>query len=248
MIRQFAIALATSAALATGVLAEDVQQDQSRQQSQQDQAQQQNPSQQAGAQMGDSEVSDATSQNPDRAFAAVLISHARLQQQISQLVAQKATNPQVKQLAQEIVNDHQQFSQRIQQAAQQAGITIHPERLLPRDRAVLNYMEQLPVSTLERNYVFFEAGSNQTNLLFSQWAANNAQRPQIKQVAQEIATKLQQRSQTIQQLAQAEVSGGAQPAGGQMAPSGQQGGGSSGQQGGSSGGQQGGSSGGQQGY
>jgi hypothetical protein len=58
-------------------------------------------------------------------------------------------------------------------------------------------------------------------MLFSQWAAKNAQKPEIKQAAQDLASKLQQRNQTIQQLAQAEVSGGAMPAGERVGPGGQ---------------------------
>ncbi|MGE5610231.1 MAG: DUF4142 domain-containing protein [Bacillota bacterium] len=207
------ITFAAAAALATAALAEDPSQGSSQQQMQQGAGQ-------MSGQMS-TEQQEATSSNPDRAFAATAISHARLERQISELVAQKATNPQVKQYAQQVANDYQQLSQRVQQAAQQAGITVNPERMLPRDQAILNHMQQLPVSSLERNYVFHEVGANQTHQLYAQWASKNAQNPQIKQAAQEVATKLQQRGQTIQQLAQSEVSGGAQPAGGRMGPSGQ---------------------------
>jgi predicted outer membrane protein len=215
MIREFAIAFVTAAALATGVMAAD---DQSSGQSGQQGTIQQRAQQMRGEMTGQQ---DAMSANPDRAFAATAISHARLERQISDLVAQKATNPQVKQLAQEVSKDYQDVSQRVQQAAQKAGITVHPDRLLPRDQAILDHMQQLPVSVLERNYVFHEAGANQSHMLFSQWAAKNAQKPEIKQAAQDLASKLQQRNQTIQQLAQAEVSGGAMPAGERVGPGGQ---------------------------
>jgi putative membrane protein len=215
MIRKSMMTFAAAAALATGaiVLAEEPSQGSS----------QQGTMQQAAGQMGgmSTEQQEATSSNPDRAFAATAVSHARLEKQISDLVAQKATNPQIKQYAQQVSNDYQQLSQRVQQAAQKAGITVNPERMLPRDQAILNHMQQLPVSSLERNYVFHEVGANQTHQLYAQWASKNAQNPQIKEAAQEVATKLQQRGQTIQQLAQSEVSGGAQPAGGRMGPSGQ---------------------------
>lgn len=205
MLRESMIAFAAAAALACGVMAQDA-----------------NPSGQAqpsGSQMGSAGMTDAISTNPDRAFAAVLISHVRLQRQVSELVAQKATDPQVKQLAQQVVDDQAMFRERIQQAAQKEGITLHPDEMLPRDEAVLSHMKQLPVSRLEREYVFYEAGATRTHQLMCQWAANNAQKPQIKQVAKEIADKLQQRSQTIDQLAQTEVSAGAQPAGERMTPS-----------------------------
>jgi predicted outer membrane protein len=189
MIRKSLLALAAATALTTGVLADHSL-----------------FAQQPAGQMAAED--DAISQNPDRAFAVVFISHARLQRLASEMVAQKATTPGVKQLAQEIATDHQQISQRVQQAAQKEGIQVDPDRLLPRDQAVLNYMQRLPVSSLERDYVFFEAGATQTNTLFAQWAAKNAQRPGIKELAQEVADKLQQRSQTIQQLAQNQISGG----------------------------------------
>lgn len=200
MARNLVLAFAAVTALATGAMAQNANPPMADQPGME------------GAPMGGAEMSDAISTNPDRAFAAVVISHARLQRQISDLVAEKATNPQIKKLAQDQADDYQKFSQRAQEAAKKEGITLHQDRMLPRDQAVLNFIKQLPVSSLERNYVFHQAGNNQTHLLMCQWAAKNAQKPEIKQLAQEIASKLQQRSETIQQLAQAEISGGGRTA------------------------------------
>jgi len=222
MVWKSVLAIVASGALTAGVMAESAQPGATGQQNQQGQSiKQQDQGQsgqwgqsgqtgqtgqyQQGGVMGGSEMSDASSKDPDMAFAAVLVSHARLERQISELVAQKATDPQVKKLAQEVSEEQQRFSQRIQQAAQKEGLTLHPDRMLPRDQAVLSYLQQLPVNSLERNYVFFQAGSTQTNMLLSRWAAKNAQKPEIKQVAQDIANRLDQRIQTIQQLAQAEI-------------------------------------------
>ena len=163
--------------------------------------------QQAGAQMGGTEMTDAASSNPDLAFGAVWVSHARLQRQISELVAQKATNPQIKQLAQESADFYEKFSQRIQQAASKSGITLHPDRMLPRDQAILNHLQQVPANRLERDYLFYQAGANQTDLLFAEWAANNAQKPGIKQAATDIVPQLRQRVQKIQDMAKSEVGG-----------------------------------------
>jgi predicted outer membrane protein len=232
MIRNTALAVIAAAALTTGAWAAQEANPSADQNSAAQNSAQQSSAQQGSAQESSAHAesaaarqesaqmeNEAMSSNPDRAFAAALISHARLQRQLSDLVAQKATNPQVKQLAQEVSTDNQQFSQQVQQAAQKEGITLNPERMLPRDRAVLRHMERLPVAALERNYVFYEAGANQTSLLFAQWAANNAQRPEIKDAAKSIADKLQTRNQTIQQLAQTEIAPGtAQPAGGTLPP------------------------------
>jgi predicted outer membrane protein len=216
MIRRYVLALVTAAALTTALcaMADENQPDGSQTGGTGSQMGS------SGSQTGTGDMSDVTSQDVDRAALAVLISHARLQRQLSDLVAQKATDPGVKNLAQQIASDQDQWSKRFQDAAQQAGVTIHPDRMLPRDQAVLDYMKQIPTAALERNYVFHEAGTTQTQMLYAQWLANNAQKPQVKQVAQEFATKLQERSQTIQPLAQAQISGGAQPAGGRMPPSG----------------------------
>lgn len=165
--------------------------------------------QMGGAQRGGQMAGEdgAMHQDPDRAFAVVLLSHARLQRQASELVAQKATDPKVKQLAQDIAADHERISQRVREAAQKEGIEIDPDRLLPRDQAILDYMQQLPANVLERDYVFFEAGATQTKQLFAEWAAKNAQRPAMRQLASEVADKIKQRHETIQQLAKSEVGG-----------------------------------------
>jgi len=201
------IAFVAAAALASGTLVSTVLAEESPQGTMQ---------QTAGQMSGEDQT---TSRNPDLAFAAVIVSRARLATEISDLVAKKATNPQIKQLAEQVSKDRQQCSERVQAAAKKAGITLHEERMLPRDQAIYNHMQQLPAESLQRAYVFFLAGDNQTALLYSQWAAKNAQKPEIKQVAQEVAQKLEERHQEIQKIAQAEVSGGMQP-GGEATPTG----------------------------
>ena len=160
----------------------------------------------------DSDISDAISANPDRAFAAVVISHARLQRQISDYVAEKATNPQIKKYAQELSTEYDQFSQQVKEAAKKEGITLQQDRMLPRDQAVLDFIKQLPVNSLERNYVFHQAGTTQTQLLMCQWVAKNGQKESIKQAAQEMQSKLQARQETAQKLAMSEIGNGARMA------------------------------------
>jgi predicted outer membrane protein len=148
---------------------------------------------------------DATSSNVDRAFVAMAISHARLSREVSEYVASKATNAGVKKLAQEISSEQQELSDKVQAAATKQGITLNPHQLLPRDQAVLDFMKELPVAAMERSYVFHLAGELRTHQLMAEWVAKNAEKPETKQVAQEIATKLETREKTIASLVQAQV-------------------------------------------
>jgi len=148
---------------------------------------------------------DATSSNVDRAFVATAISHARLSREVSEYVALKATNPAIKKLAQEIFSEQQELSDKIQAAAKKQSITLNPDQLLPRDQAALDFMKQLPVAALERSYVFHLAGECRTHQLMAEWVSKNAEKPEMKQLAQEIATKLENREKTIDSLAQAQV-------------------------------------------
>jgi len=167
--------------------------------------------QQGGAGMGGAGMGmttgggEATSTNVDRAFAATAISHARFSREVSEYVASKATTPAVKKLAQDISSEQQELSDKIQAAAKKQGITLNPDQLLPRDQAVLDFMKDLPVAALERSYVFHLAGENRTHQLMAEWVAKNAEKPEMKQLAQEISTKLQNREKTIDSLAQSQV-------------------------------------------
>lgn len=154
------------------------------------------------------ENSEATSSNADKAFAAVLISHARLQRQISQLVAEKATNPEIKKYAQDLADDAEKIRLQVKTAADKAGITLQQDRMLPRDQAVLDFLKQLPVSSLQRNYVFYQAGVTQTHRLMCEWAAKNAKKQEIKDLAQDLSTKIQTRHETAEKLAQSEIDNG----------------------------------------
>ena len=158
-----------------------------------------------GGQSGMSVKGDDASSDPDVSFAAVVISHARLSRQISEYVAQKATDTNVKKLAQDISTDQQEVSTKVQDAAKKEGITLQTDRMLPRDQATLDFLKQLPTASLERMYLFQLAGTNQTHQLMAQWAAKNAKSPEMKQAAQDLATKLEQRGATIDKLAQAQI-------------------------------------------
>ena len=191
MLKQLLLTLAATTVLSTAALADD----------------QMTPGMSGQSSMS-KENTDATSANPDKAFAAVFISHARLQRQISELVAEKATDPQIKKYAQDLADDAEKISKQVKAAADKAGITLNQDRMLPRDQAVLNFLKQLPVSSLERNYVFYQAGATQTHLLMCQWASKNAKNDEIKDLAKDLGTKIQARHDTAEKLAKTEISNG----------------------------------------
>ncbi len=213
MLKRVLLAGAVVATMATVSLAQDQPSDQS--QGQQDQTQ---------GQQDQSQQGQAEAQNPTQRYLSMQASANLLETQLGQLVAQKATDPQIKQLAQTTSQDHQQANQQLQQVAQQIGETV-PQKMNQVDQAIFNQLSQLPPDQLQRQYAFYQVASHQANLLANQYEANNAQNPQIKQFAQQMTSKLQQHLQMAQQVAQAQISGiggQAQPAGGQMTPSGGQ--------------------------
>ncbi|HVT83256.1 MAG TPA: DUF4142 domain-containing protein [Phycisphaerae bacterium] len=141
----------------------------------------------------------------DRAFVVTMISHVRLQNQIGKLVAEKAPNPEIKKFAQEFVDESEKIQAKIAKAAEKADVKIDQDRLLPSDQARLDAAKELPARALQRHYIFEQAGETETHLLMAQWAAKNAEKPEIKEVAAELATKIEARRDAAQKLAQGEV-------------------------------------------
>lgn len=127
--------------------------------------------------------------------------------QAAQQVAQQAQDPQVKQFAQQLVQDHQQLKQQLQPIAQQMGIK-HTDEPSKWQREMLDQTRQLQGRQLERDFVFDQVGLHQMDLLKTQYQATHSQDPQVRQAAQQAIPVLQRHLQLAQQLAARYTGGG----------------------------------------
>src|SRR5688572_10314109 len=145
---------ATVATLATVMFMSQgaIAQDEPRQAGQSDQARQQqseqrdSSAQQAGERAGQSGAARAGQsgqrQNKDQRFVEFASTNDQFEIQAAKLAEQQAQDDQIKQMAKMIQQDHQQSSQKLQQAAQQAGVHVS-QQLKPWQQAKLQEMQQL---------------------------------------------------------------------------------------------------------
>jgi len=149
--------------------------------------------------------SHAMDQQEERKFIQEASSGNNFEIQLSQFVEQKTQDQQVKQLAQQLIKDHQQAEQQLKQVAQSMGAPLKDE-LMPAQRAQLEEMQQKQGDELDRAYLFCNVGDHHKDILMYSWAERNAQNPQLKQYIEQTVPHLREHLQQTDQ-AVAEITG-----------------------------------------
>lgn len=122
--------------------------------------------------------------------------------QFSQQAAEKAQNPEVKKLAQMLVQDHQQAGQKLQQVAQQLQVQA-PQGLPSMKQQEIQILTSLPSEQFDKIYVakMIEAHAKGVACFANQTSL--AQNDQVKQFASQTLPKLQEHQQHVMRAAQA---------------------------------------------
>ena len=212
MIMKKCIALSTAVLAATFTFAplagaqqaenEKAQQQEQRAQQQEQRAQQQEQNAQQAARGAQEEGRDAAEQrmSPDQHFIKEAAADNQFEIQSGQYVAQQAQDPQVKQLAERLVQDHQRAQQQLQQIAQGMNMQL-PERLEEWQQAKLQAMQRKHGQHLEMQFAFGQVGGHMTDILKYQYEAEHGQNAQVKQFAEQTIPILQEHLQLAQQTA-----------------------------------------------
>ena len=158
----------------------------------------------------------------DQQFEQDWVKHAmsgnQFEIQLGQLVGQKAQDPQVKQLAQRLVQDHQKAADQLRQVAQQMNVPVS-EELMPPHRAKLEAYQQKQGAQLELGFIFGTIGGHVKDLLEYQFVAQNAQSQQLKQYASQTIPHLRDHLRMAQRISPVSM-GEARTAGERITPSG----------------------------
>ncbi|HEY2584685.1 MAG TPA: DUF4142 domain-containing protein [Tepidisphaeraceae bacterium] len=179
------------------------EQAQNQAQQQADQARQQaHEADQQGRQAA-AEIRGERDQNmtPDQHFIKEAAADNQFEIQLGQFVEQKAQNQQVKQLAQEMVQDHQQAQQQLEQVAKQMNMQV-PTELEQWQQAKLQHMQRHQGEMMERAFTFDEVGAHHTDILKYQYEAEHAQNEQLKQYAQQTIPTLEKHMRLAEQAAE----------------------------------------------
>jgi len=95
----------------------------------------------------------------------------------AQLAQERATDDQVKKVAQTIAQDHQQANQQLQQIAQKNNITVNPDEMNPVHQAMYDDLQKKQGEEFTRCYVFDMAGGHHADVFKLNYAATKGSGP-----------------------------------------------------------------------
>ncbi len=111
--------------------------------------------------------------------------------QVAQLALQKSNNPQVKQLAQKLIDDHQQNQSKIKDLAQKENVQI-PDKVDQKHQAKLDHLKKLDGDQFDRAFLQMQVKDHERDVREFKDKAANAQDPDVKQYASQTAPVLEQ--------------------------------------------------------
>jgi len=139
-------------------------------------------------------------QQDEQEFIKAASSGNNFEIQLSQFVQQRSQDQQVKELAQKLMQDHQQAEQQLRQVAQQSGATLE-NSLMPAQQAKLQEFQKKQGAELDRAYIFCNVGDHHKDIMEYRWAAQNAQSSQLKQYCEQTLPHLQEHLRQVDQVA-----------------------------------------------
>jgi len=151
--------------------------------------------QSANSQSGNSQGSQLSS--ADRDFVMNAAKGGKAELELGNLASQNASNPAVKQFGQRMVSDHSEANTRLQQIAQQKGLTLPDE--LPNDAKQLK--DQLTAekgAQFDHTYMQNMVQDHQKDVAEFQQEADSGQDPDIKNFAATTLPVLKQHLQLAQ--------------------------------------------------
>lgn len=191
-ITQMSAALLLSAILGTGVVASAQTTDS------QGATGTQNGSQNTSAQNQTSPTTGSLN-TVDKQYLVSIGRGSLYEQALSQAAVRQATNSQVKQYAQKLVDEHEQANQEFQQLAQAKGVTPPPS-MDARSQTRLNRITRMQGAAFDRAYVREAIRINRTDMTKAQREAQVARDADVKQYAQKLASTDQEHLRDAQAL------------------------------------------------
>jgi putative membrane protein len=121
---------------------------------------------------------------------------------LAQIAEQNAQNPEVKQLARQLREDHQQANQKVETLAQAHGVKLDTEPGFMQKREQSKF-QKLTGAEFDKEYTKAMLEGHVKNLKLYQDAASDIQESDVKEYAQSTATKLREHLHHTEQAARA---------------------------------------------
>ncbi|MBD3882620.1 DUF4142 domain-containing protein [Phormidium tenue FACHB-886] len=109
----------------------------------------------------------------------------------SQLALQKSNNPEVKQYAQQMIDEHTQSSRQLAQLAAEKGITV-PRGPGPFNQAVINQLVPLSGDEFDRAYLEAQANGHLQTVAIYRSQAGQGQDPDLQQFAAQLLPTIEE--------------------------------------------------------
>lgn len=137
----------------------------------------------------------------DQSFMAEAMARGNAQVELGQLAQQKSQSNDVKQLAQKMASDHSQMNEKwFKPEAKQLGVA-EPKGPSKKDKKELAKLQTLSGEQFDTEYIQTMLKENKKGLKDFQDEAQATQDPNVKQIAQQGTTILEQHQQLIEQAA-----------------------------------------------
>jgi putative membrane protein len=127
--------------------------------------------------------------------------------QAGKVAQQQASNPQVKEFAEHMVQDHGRMIQEQEQMAGAKGVQM-PKQPKKEQQAALDKLKKAEGAQFDKAYMSQMVKDHEKALKTVQQAAKNAKDPQVKQMAQKAEPDIEKHLQMAKQLSDSASAGG----------------------------------------
>jgi putative membrane protein len=141
----------------------------------------------------------------DRQFIDKAANDGLAEVKLGQLASEKASNPEVKQYAQRLVQDHTKANNQLKQIAQAEGVRVEDD-LESKHRKVHDRLSKLSGEAFDRAYMEYMVEDHQKAVKLFEKGSKEADNPQLKQFASSTLPTLQEHLREAQRL-HAEIGG-----------------------------------------
>jgi putative membrane protein len=136
----------------------------------------------------------------DRMFVGKAMQGSMAEVQLAQLTLQKSDNTQVKQFAQQMIDDHTRLNDQMKPVAQQLGVSV-PTEVSKKDRKVMASLQGLSGTAYDQAYIKDMVKDHKQDLSEFQAEASSGQDQTVKDAANQGSKVIAQHLQMAQQLA-----------------------------------------------
>jgi putative membrane protein len=158
----------------------------------------QNPS--TDPQMNGMQTAAGQPSSVDRMFVGKAMQGSLAEVQLGQLTLQKSNNPQVKEFAQRMIDDHTKLNEQMKPVAQQLGVTV-PDQISKGDRKTIAKLQALSGPAYDQAYIKDMVKDHKQDLNEFQMEASSGQDQTAKDAANQGSKVIAQHLQMAQQMA-----------------------------------------------